>query len=134
MSGGDVLIALAVGLVAGAAAGLLGVGGGFLMVPAMVVLLGEPQHVAQGTSLLVIVPTTLVGTIANVRRRNLDPPFLIPLGIAGALGAVAGALISVQIDGEVLRRIFGVVLIAVSMRLLLQRRVEEGDPVVGGDS
>ena len=124
MTGGDVLIALAVGLIAGAAAGLLGLGGGFLMVPAMVVLLGEPQHVAQGTSLLVIVPTTLVGTVANVKRGNLGGRFLVPLGVAGVLGAAAGALASTAIDEVVLQRVFGAVLIVISVRLLFQRSAE----------
>lgn len=122
MSAADVVIALAVGLVAGAAAGLLGVGGGFLMVPAMVLLLDQPQHVAQGTSLLVIVPTTLVGTWSNMRRGNIERAHLLPLGLGGILGAVAGALVSASLPPETLRRIFGVVMIVVSARLLARRR------------
>lgn len=122
MTAADVGIALAVGLVAGAFAGLLGVGGGFLMVPAMVVLLGEPQHLAQGTSLLVIVPTATVGTIANARRGNLDLRIAVLLGAAGAVGAVGGALASVQIHEDVLRRVFGAVLVLTALRTLLRRR------------
>lgn len=125
MTGAEVAIALGVGLVAGTAAGLLGVGGGFLMVPAMVVLLDQPQHLAQGTSLLVIVPTSLAGTVANVRRRNADTSLLVRLGAAGIAGAVLGALGSLQISAEVLRRIFGVLLILVAARLLIPRRVRE---------
>jgi len=118
-----VVIALIVGLIAGASAGLFGVGGGFLMVPAMVLLLDQSQHVAQGTSLLVIVPTTLVGTALNVRRRNVDLPLLVPLAVAGIVGAVLGALASVRLDPDTLRRIFGIVMILVSLRLFVRRRL-----------
>lgn len=117
------VIALIVGLIAGASAGLFGVGGGFLMVPAMVLLLDQSQHVAQGTSLLVIVPTTLVGTALNVRRRNVDLPLLVPLAVAGIVGAVLGALASVRLDPDTLRRIFGIVMILVSLRLFVRRRL-----------
>ncbi|HEX9711323.1 MAG TPA: sulfite exporter TauE/SafE family protein [Actinomycetota bacterium] len=123
MSAADVVIALIVGLIAGASAGLFGVGGGFLMVPAMVLLLDQSQHVAQGTSLLVIVPTTLVGTALNVRRRNVDLPLLVPLAVAGIVGAVLGALASVRLDPDTLRRIFGIVMILVSLRLFVRRRL-----------
>jgi uncharacterized membrane protein YfcA len=124
MSAADILIALGVGFVAGAFAGLLGVGGGIVIVPSLVVLLGETQHVAQGTSLMVIIPTALVGTLANTRRGNVDLRLAMTLGLAGAVGAVAGALASVEIDEDILGRAFGALLILTAARLLLAHRSE----------
>ena len=57
----DVLLIFGVGLLAGVLSGLFGVGGGVLLVPAMVIVLGYGQHLAQGTSLLVIIPTAIAG-------------------------------------------------------------------------
>ena len=69
-----------IGLAAGTIAGLLGVGGGLVMVPAMILLLSMPVAVAKGTSLAVTVPTAVVGTIRNLGVRNVD------LVLAGVIG------------------------------------------------
>ena len=122
MSVADVAIALGVGLAAGVYAGLLGVGGGILMVPAMVILLGQDQHVAQGTSLLVIIATAFAGTRANVRRGLLERRPALLLGAGGAIGAVAGSLLALEVfDALVLRRIFGVVLLLIALRMAIPR-------------
>lgn len=123
MSGLDVIIALATGLVAGTYAGLLGVGGGIIMVPSLVILLGQDQQVAQGTSLLVIVATALAGTAANARRGLLDRRFAILLGLGGVAGTVAGALLALRVlDESTLQRVFGAVLVLIAVRLALARR------------
>ena len=69
-----VLLLLVVGLVMGLTAGLFGVGGGIVVVPALVVLVGVGDLLAKGTSLLVMVPTTIAGTVANARRADGRPP------------------------------------------------------------
>lgn len=81
------ILLVAVGILAGALAGLLGVGGGIVMVPALVLLASVPQAVAKGTSLAVIVPTALVGTIQNVGRRDADLRVAAVAGGAGVLFA-----------------------------------------------
>ncbi|HEX9776077.1 MAG TPA: sulfite exporter TauE/SafE family protein [Actinomycetota bacterium] len=120
MSGADVVIAVLTGLVAGGYAGLLGVGGGIVMVPVMVILLGLEQQVAQGTSLVVIIVTATAGTVANARRKQLDGRLAALLGIGGVAGSVAGALLAVQVLGEdALKRVFGAVLVTVAVRMLV---------------
>lgn len=115
----DLLLGLLIGLVGGAAGGLLGIGGGTLFVPAMVLLLGVDQHVAQGVSLVVIVPTAISATQANLRGGFVDieiarwvTPFAVVLAFVGAF--VAGLL-----DGDTLSRIFGLIVIYVGGRTLI---------------
>ena len=88
----DVVGVLAIGFVAGMAAGLLGVGGGALFVPALVLFLGLSQLDAQATSLLAIIPVAAVGAARQHRSGNLrvrDGLVLGVLAVGGALGGVA---------------------------------------------
>ncbi|MGH2554871.1 MAG: sulfite exporter TauE/SafE family protein, partial [Actinomycetota bacterium] len=119
---------VAVGVLAGALAGLLGVGGGIVMVPALVLLASVPQAVAKGTSLAVIVPTALVGTTQNVRRGDVDLPVAAVAGGAGVVFAFLASLVSVRLDPVLSAVLFGLLLVAVAIRLLLSAR---GRPVPG---
>src|SRR5256885_3973835 len=100
---------LAIGLLAGLAGGWLGVGGGFVMVPAMVYLLKTPQREANGTSLAVIVPVAIVGATILGQGHQVD----LQVGIVLALGAVGGAVLGARLTRRVsdigLRRAFGIV-------------------------
>ena len=126
MSLADALVAVAVGVVAGAYAGLLGVGGGIVMVPAMVLLLDQPQRVAEGTSLLAIVGTSFVAARAHHRNRLILPRWAGLLATGGVGGAVLGSLIAVTLidDEVVLQRIFGVFLIVMAVWIVARRRGE----------
>jgi uncharacterized protein len=112
------VIALAIlGLAAGFLAGLLGVGGGILMVPGMVLLIGADQHVAQGTSLVVIIPAAISGTLAHYGARRFSPRDAVALAAGGIAGAVIGSLTALALDAEVLRRIFATFLLLSAIRL-----------------
>jgi hypothetical protein len=118
----DQLVALAlIGLAAGLLAGLLGVGGGILMVPAMVLLLGFDQHVAQGTSLLVIIPAALTGSYTHYRNGHLVLREAMILAIGGIIGAAVGALFALSIPEDLLQRMFAGLLLVVGLRMLLPR-------------
>lgn len=109
---------LLLGLIGGILSGLMGVGGGVVLVPMMVLILGIPQHTAQGVSMLVIIPTALVG-IWHFHKKNL-----VDYRMAAylATGAVCGALISsnlVQyIPAADLKKIFGVFIIYTGIRMV----------------
>lgn len=116
-----------VGLVLlGAAAGLLaaaiGVGGGIVFVPALVVLFAFDQHVAQGTSLAVIFPTAIVSTIGHARSGRVNWAVAAPLAATGIVGALIGARVALVIDADVLRRLFALLLLAVSVRMAFRAR------------
>src|SRR2546428_7819306 len=96
---GRVARLLAIGLVTGLAGGLLGVGGGFVMVPAMVYLMKTPQREANGTSLAVIVPVAIVGATILGAGHQVDFQVGVVLAIAAAGGAVLGARLSPRVCG-----------------------------------
>lgn len=113
---------ITLGLFAGALAAALGLGGGVLFVPSLVVLFGFDQHIAQGTSLAVIFPTAIVATVAHARMGNVRWRLSIPIGIAGIGGAVLGAQVALQLDADLLRRLFGVFLILLAVRMAWRAR------------
>ena len=117
----DLLALGAIGLAAGFAAGLLGVGGGIVMVPAMVLLLGFDQHVAQGTSLVVIIPAALAGSVTHYRNRRVSLRDAALLAVGGIGGAVIGSISALSVDDTVLRRIFGAFLLIVAAQMVLGR-------------
>jgi len=106
------------GFLAGILTGIMGVGGGVVLVPMMVLILSVPQHLAQGISMVVIIPTVIV---AMIKLRN-SQLFNYKMALFLAIGAIAGSLISsnlVQyIDGPVLKRIFGVLVIYSSIKMI----------------
>ena len=118
----NVLALLAIGLSAGFLAGLLGIGGGILIVPALVLLLGFDQHVAQGTSLLVIIPAAVAGSLTHYRRGRLVVRDAAVVAAGGVIGAAIGSLSALSIDDLLLQRLFAIVLLVVAARMLLASR------------
>ena len=115
----EILASIAIGLVAGFAAGMLGIGGGSIYVPALVLLMNEPQHIAQGVSLAAIVATALVGGVTHLRRGNVDLPsvaWVAPVAVVAAFGA---ALLADMLDPTVLRRIFAAVFIYFALTMIV---------------
>jgi len=93
------------------------VGGGILFVPALTIVLGVEQHHAQGTSLLAIIPTVVVGTWRQQRYGNVRWRPALALGVAGIAGVVAGGLLAEALPGAVLRRLFAVLLLITAFQL-----------------
>jgi uncharacterized membrane protein YfcA len=112
------VMSLVVGTVAGVLSGLLGIGGGAVMVPALTLLMGLSQHVAQGTSLLVIIPTAISGSITHFRMGNIRVQTAGWLSVGGVLGAVAGALLALASPDQLLRLLFGAYLAFTGVRML----------------
>lgn len=123
--------AIAIGLAAGIVAGLLGVGGGVLFVPGLVLLLGLDQHQAEATSLLAIVPVAIVGTYAQDRYGNVRRADALLLGVLSLAGAIAGVALANALSGTVLRDAFAALMVIVAAQLV--RRVL-GDHAPAADS
>lgn len=121
MTAPEVLTLLAIGLTAGVLAGLLGIGGGVLMVPAMVLIMGFDQHIAQGTSLLVIIPAAAFGSFTHHRHGRLALRDAAVLAVGGVLGALLGSVTALSLDEELLGRLFAILMLAVAARMLMQR-------------
>ena len=105
------------GLVAGTIAAALGVGGGVIYVPALVVFFAFEQHTAQGTSLAIILPTAVVATVAHTRLGNVRWRLAVPIALAGIAAAVLGSRIALSLDADTLRRLFGAFLLVVAARM-----------------
>jgi uncharacterized membrane protein YfcA len=122
ISTSHVVIAIAIGLAAGVLAGLFGVGGGILFVPALTIVLGLEQHHAQGTSLLAILPTVVVGAWRQHQYGNVRWKASFVLGLAGIAGVVAGGFLAESLSGGVLRRLFGTLLVLTAAQLAWKAR------------
>ncbi|HYR51931.1 MAG TPA: sulfite exporter TauE/SafE family protein [Candidatus Dormibacteraeota bacterium] len=109
------------GAVVGVLGGLLGVGGGTILVPVLVLAERFPQHVAQGVSLLMILPTGIVGALSHARHGHVVRALLPPLMTGGALGALLGALLAHRIEAHTLTRIFAIFLLLVSVQMIFGR-------------
>jgi uncharacterized membrane protein YfcA len=133
---------VAVGVLAGTLSGLLGVGGGVVMIPALVLLLGVPAAMAKGSSLAVILPTAIVGTRRNHIRRNADLHVAAVVGLTGTGAAFLASQLSVGLDDRLSNRLFAGLLLAVAAKLLWDNRRPDlageggaaGDPGDGGQS
>ncbi len=119
---------LVIGAVSGTLSGLAGVGGGIVMIPAMVLLLGVDQHTAEGTSLVAMLFTAAAGTRVNAANRLVDWRAVWILGLAGGLIAPLSAGLAQRIPADTLGRIFGVFVIVNAIRTLWKSRERE-EPV-----
>jgi uncharacterized membrane protein YfcA len=113
---------VAIGLGAGILAGMFGIGGGIVIVPALILLAKFPPHHATGTSLAIfLLPVGLLGAYAYYKEGNVRvvPALLIALGVF--LGSYFGARIAQQLSPVVLKRAFSVLLVVVAARMWFQR-------------
>ena len=116
------------GLAGGVVAGMLGVGGGVLFVPALVVFMNLSQHHAEATSLLAIIPVALVGAYRQDRYGNVRRTDALLLGCLSIAGAVAGVALANALSGAVLRDSFAALMVFVAAQLL-RRALREGAQV-----
>lgn len=115
---GNYLLAGLIGLVGGIVSGLFGVGGGVILVPAMMFFLGMGIHKAVGSSLVVIIPTAIMGAYKHHQLGNVDWRIVLALIPTAVVGGYIGAWLTSQISAGNLKRAFGGFLILVGCRLL----------------
>jgi hypothetical protein len=117
---GEALRALPAGLGVGVLTGLVGVGGGFLIVPALVLLLGLPMHQAVGTSLVVIALNSAAGVAGYLGRTAFDWATMAGFTALAIVGVLAGAALAPRVPAARLRRGFAGFLIVTALLILLQ--------------
>jgi uncharacterized membrane protein YfcA len=110
--------ALIIGFAAGVVAGMLGVGGGILFVPALVLFLGLPQVEAEATSLLAIIPVALVGAARQQRYGNLRLRDAIVLGTLAIPGAIGGVAIVNAIPERTVEVLFALLMLYVAAQMV----------------
>jgi uncharacterized membrane protein YfcA len=122
MSTSMILILVVIGIITGVMAGMLGIGGAIIMIPALVFLLGISQQTAQGTSLAVMLPP--VGIIAAYnyyKAGHVNIKFAIILAVFFLVGSYFGSKLALTLPQNVLKKIFGILLLLVAAKMLFSK-------------
>lgn len=114
-----------IGLLAGVLSGLVGVGGGIIMVPLFVLALGLSQHNAQGLSLAVMLPPVTFLAVYNYHTAgtggNIDWRVALTVSVLFVIGGFLGSKLALKIDQQVLKKIFGVFMLLVALKLIFTK-------------
>ena len=122
MSTSMLLILIAIGILTGAMAGMLGIGGAIILIPALIFFLGFSQQAAQGTSLAVMLPP--IGIIAAYnyyKEGQVNIKFAMILAVAFLIGSYFGSKLALNLPQPLLKKIFGVLLLLVAAKMLLSK-------------
>jgi uncharacterized membrane protein YfcA len=117
-----ILILIVIGIITGIMAGMLGIGGAIIMIPALVFFMGVTQQTAQGTSLAVMLPP--IGIIAAYnyyKAGHVNITFAIILAVCFLVGSYFGSKLALTLPQPVLKKIFGVLLLLVAAKMLLSK-------------
>ena len=115
----EIVILILIGLVAGAFSGMFGIGGGLVMVPAMVFFLAMSQHSAQGTSLgVLVIPVAAVAAYNYYKEGELNMKFALIIGLSFVIGGYFGSKFSLGMSEVILKRSFGVLMLAMAIKLI----------------
>lgn len=115
-----ILIGLASGIISG-----MGIGGGAILIPALVFLFMLDQHAAQGVNLLFFIPTAIIALVIHARNRKLDFRTAWPIIAGGLVGAFIGSQLAVSLEGKVLRKWFGIFLLLLGLYEILRKSKEK---------
>jgi uncharacterized protein len=110
-----------IGLSAGVISGLIGVGGGIIMIPMLVFILGVSQLTAQGTSIAVMLPPVgIAAALSYQKAGHINWTFALIIGLTFVVGAFIGSKIAFSIDQKILRKIFGIILAYVAFKMIFK--------------
>ena len=116
------IVLIIIGLLSGLLAGVFGVGGAIIVIPALVFILGLSQHQAQGTSLAFMLPPVgILATWNYWKAGYVNWKFALVLSLTFVVGAYVGSQLSINISDKTLRRIFGVLMIVVAIKMIFSK-------------
>ncbi len=114
-----ILSLILIGILAGVLSGLVGVGGGIIMVPLLVMFFSFNQHEAQGTSLAVLaVPVTAVAVFNYYKEGQINLKYAAIIAVFFVLGSIVGSKLALTLDQKVLKKVFAVVLLVIAGKML----------------
>jgi uncharacterized membrane protein YfcA len=122
---GSIAGLVVLGVATGIMSGLLGVGGGLVVVPVLIVVFGVSDLVTKGSSLLMMIPTAISGTVGNIKRGNADVRSGLIVGGAACLTSAAGAWVSQHLDPRAANIAFAVFIGAVLVQMIIQSRTRK---------
>ena len=110
---------LLIGILAGILSGLVGIGGGIIMVPLLVILLGFSQHQAQGTSLgALLPPVTLLAVLNYYKSGYINWKYALIIAVTFVIGGYLGSKIAIAIDQRMLKKIFGTIMLIAAVKMI----------------
>ena len=116
----NILLYLLLGLLTGILSGLIGIGGGILIIPALIYLFGLTQHQAQGTAIAsMLLPVGLLAAIVYYKHGYVDLKIAVFICIGYFIGGLLGAKFAVEMSPIILRKIFGLYLFLISLHMIL---------------
>lgn len=110
-----IIVYILVGVVSGIISGM-GIGGGAILIPTLILVTNLSQHTVQSINLLYFIPTAIAALIFHIRNKNIEYNLLKGLIVGGIIGALVGALLANNLDSHVLRRIFGVFILIIGYK------------------
>ena len=117
-----IIILVVIGLLAGLFSGLVGVGGGILMIPLLIILLGFTQHQAQGTALFAMLPPIgILAAINYYKEGFVKWEYSAVIALTFVFGGYIGSKISLNFSPQIIRRIFGVVMLVGAIKIIFSR-------------
>ena len=117
-----ILSLILIGILAGVLSGLVGVGGGIIMVPLLVMFFGFNQHQAQGTSLAVLaVPVTAIAVFNYYKEGQINVKYAAIIAVFFVVGSIFGSKFALTLDQKLLKKIFAVVLLVIAGKMLLDK-------------
>lgn len=115
----QIIILLCIGLVAGVLSGMVGIGGGIVIVPALIYFLGFSQHQAQGTVLFMfLLPIGILGVMNYHQAGHIDFKTALIIASTFFIGSYFGSKLSISIDQQLLKRVFGVIILLLSLKMI----------------
>jgi uncharacterized membrane protein YfcA len=118
-----ILYLVIIGLLAGFMGGLVGIGGGVIIVPALVLVLGLSQHLAQGVSLaMMLFPVGIMGVLNYYKKGYVDFKYASLIAVGFVLGSYLGSKFSLSLPQETVRKIFAIVMILLAIKLLFPQK------------
>lgn len=114
----NIILCIVIGLVAGTLSGLLGIGGGIIIVPALIYIFGMNQHLAQGTTLALMVPPIgLLAAWTYYKEGYVDLKIAALICLGFFIGGLIGASLSIEISEAMLKRSFGIVFLTIAVKM-----------------
>lgn len=115
-----ILLLIVIGLTAGLLSGLIGIGGGVIMVPLFLVLMGFTQHQSQGMSLAVMLPpVTLLAVLNYSKAGTINWKMALVVSAFFVIGGYLGSKLAIRIDQYLLKKIFGVIMLIIAAKMIL---------------
>lgn len=109
-----------VGLISGIISGM-GIGGGVILIPALTLIFGFEQKIAQNINLLYFIPTAIIAIFVHSKNKTIERQGLFKIIIFGIIGAIFGSIIAINLNGEILRKIFGWFLLIMGISEILKK-------------